>query len=161
MNQKSHYFIHLQLKTYFPAHFQWNDDNWSLRLFLLDLLWWKTYFSIFIYGLFCSIDIPNWQLYRKSKIFRLIDSTIIWLVSQQTVSDRNTWNYAQKTSKHIFSYVWKALRANIKILVWCMTSLVLLWKTKQNSTQIAPGHAMLCYLDDGCNARAWLTSALL
>ena len=54
------------------------------------------------------------------------------------------------------------MRANVKILICCMTlNLGLLWNKKQSSTQIAPCHAMWSYLDDVCNAQGRLASALL
>ena len=57
----------------------------------------------------------------------------------------------------VVSYDWNAMRANLKILIYCMTlSSGWLWNNKQNLTQSAPGDAMCRDLDDACKARGRL-----
>ena len=46
--------------------------------------------SIFMHGLFCRFVLQNWQLYRKSKIFRLFDSALTFLVLKQMRLDGHT-----------------------------------------------------------------------
>ena len=95
----------------------------------------KTCFSTFIHGLFCRIGLQNWQLYRKSKIFRLFDSKLAFLDLKQMHLDGNTWNYAQNTGIFILRYDWNAMRANLKELIYCMTlSLCWLWNKKKTTT---------------------------
>ena len=88
-----------------------------------------------MHWLFCRFGLQNWQLYRKSKIFRLFDSALTFLVLKQM--DGNTWNYAQNTGTFIVRYDWNAVRANLKILICCATlSSGWLWNKKQNLTQM-------------------------
>ena len=87
-------------------------------------------------------------------IFRLSDSARTFLVLKQILLDGNTWNYAQNTGICIVTYDWNAMRANLKILIYCMMlSSGWLWNKKQNLTQSAPGDAMCRDHGDACKSR--------